>query len=350
MQKQYHSYNEVIEALRQAPKGQARAEIIADENNRSLVLSSGANVTLFSGVLREGGSMRERFGNVYVGLLERLNARTGEREGVGGLGGLSERTDIGEFSRLDLEQRLELMPFKDDIALDEFNYPYITRDMDIIRKNNVLRETAEEMGNLGIYDFKPDAEKLRLVEMPGVKDDNYLVNIWNGGGNVWAITPFSHYMKADESLLDQLHQNSLKNTHEEHSEAKSYLKIPLFEALPRWGKHSGNKTSADSRDMAYDYRYPHEWLVSWKIASDMLNHNDSEMVRLMEEVQSSVAHRVSFQNAVMQMGQDLVWVAKVLGLQPGTVEKMENAAENIFLQKQNMLSAQLRNENAISGI
>lgn len=342
---QYHSYEEILAVLRQTPKGAARAEILNVEANRKLVLNSGANVTLFCGQPAAGKSMEEKLQNVYVGLLERQNAKSGKPEGFGGLGGLSERTNKDEFFALSLPQQEELIGLKDDVVLDEFNCPVLTDDIDIIRKNNVMRETYEEMGNLGIYDFVPDADKLEVVDMPGVKDDNYILNVWNGGGQVWAVTPFCHILHTDEELLNRLSEQSLLNRHEANSEARRFHKMPLFEALPRWGGNLGGEKSEDGRDMTYDYRYPHEWLVSWRIASDCLEHDAQQMKALAAEIQSSVRHRLDFENALRRMGQTADWADNVLKLPSGTVAQMQEAAGQIRNLQQNRDKT-----NAVSGI
>ena len=42
----YATTQQLLEALRQAPKGKSRAEILSLEENRRLIYNSGANVTL----------------------------------------------------------------------------------------------------------------------------------------------------------------------------------------------------------------------------------------------------------------------------------------------------------------
>ena len=201
------------------------------------------------------------------------------------------------------------------------------------------------MGNLGIYDFVPDADKLELVEMPGVRDDNYILNVWNGGGQVWAVTPFCHILRTGEELLNRLAEQSRLNKHEADSEVRRFHKMPLFEALPRWGGSLGGEKSEDGRDMTYDYRYPHEWLVSWRIASDCLKHDAQSMKTLAADVQSSVHHRLDFENALQCMGQTTGWADGVLKLPSGTVARMQETAGQIWNLQQNRDKT-----NAVSGI
>ena len=89
----YQTRKEVLEALGKAPKGAEREKILSVKENRDLLLSSGANVTLYAGEVIDADSMEKMLENVYVGLIQRLNAKTGKPDGVGALGGLSERTD-----------------------------------------------------------------------------------------------------------------------------------------------------------------------------------------------------------------------------------------------------------------
>lgn len=109
--------------------------------------------------------------------------------------------------------------------------------------------------------------------------------------------------------------------------------MTLFDALPRYGKRSGEVLSADGRDMTYDYRYPHEWLVSWKIAAEALNGEPKALLLLAAEVQKTSEHQVSFAAAAKDMGQDLDFVAKALELPADTVRKMEGNFQTGHRQK-----------------
>ena len=319
----YRSKAELMEALRNAPKGPQRAEILSVEENRRLIYNSGANVTLYAGSMQDGKNFQEKLGNIYLGLIERKNAKTGRREGVGALGGLSERISDEEFNQLDIAKQEQLIGLKDDVIKGEDNLPYHTSDINIISRNTVKRESFEELGNLGIYDNPIDTSLMQPLDMSAVRDDNYAINIWNGYGPVWAVTPYCYRLEVSENLLSKLHSQSLENQHEQNSEAQSYLKLPLFEALPRFGKQDGAVLSEDGRDMEYDYRYPHEWLVSWKIAADVLHGDTKSMLNLATEVQASANHQISFAKAARAMGQNLDFVAQTLELPPETVRQME---------------------------
>ena len=329
----YRSKAELMEALRNTPKGPQRAEILSAEENRRLIYNSGANVTLYAGQIQEGKTFQEKLGNIYLGLIERKNAKTGRREGVGALGGLSERISDEEFNQLDITEQAELIGLKDDVIKGEDNLPYHTTDINIISRNTVKRESFEELGNLGIYDNPIDTSLMQPLDMSAVRDDNYAINIWNGYGQVWAVTPYCYRLEVSENLLSKLHSQSLENQHEPNSEAQSYLKMPLFEALPRFGKQDGAVLSEDGRDMEYDYRYPHEWLVSWKIAADVLHGDTKAMLNLASEVQASANHQISFAKAAHAMGQNLDFVALVLELNPDTVRQMEGNFQLTHQQK-----------------
>jgi len=320
---QYTTRSQLLEALRQAPKGRARAEILQLKQNRDLIFNSGANVTLIAGKLTEGKSYKEKFSNIHLGLIARLNGKTGIPDGIGATGGLSERIDKEEFDKLNLAQQEILIGIKDDVIRGEDNLPTHIVDNDKICRNTVRRECFEELGNLGIYDYIPDTNAMQLTDMREVRDDNYAINIWNGNGQVWAVTPYCYRLNVDESTLDRLQTAAQNNLHEEHSEAKAYLKMPLFEALSHYGKLGGMYQTSDGRDMEYDFRYPHEWLNIWKIAADVLQSNPADMQKLATEVQESVMHRLSFAKAAKEMGQDLNFVAKVLNVSSQTIRRME---------------------------
>lgn len=329
----YRSRAELMEALRNTPKGEKRAEILSAEENRRLIYNSGANVTLYAGQIQDGKNFQEKLGNIYLGLIERKNAKTGRREGIGALGGLSERISDEEFNQLDVAQQAELIGLKDDVIKGEDNLPYHTSDINIISRNTVKRESFEELGNLGIYDNPIDVAAMKPLDMSAVRDDNYAINIWNGFGQVWAVTPYCYRLEVSDNLLSKLHSQSLENLQELNSEAQSYLKMPLFETLPRFGKQDGAVLSEDGRDMEYDYRYPHEWLVSWKIAADILHNDPKSMLNLATEVQTSANHQISFSKAAKAMGQNLDFVAQALELPPETVRQMEGNFQLTHQQK-----------------
>ena len=60
----YRSRAELMEALRNTPKGEKRAEILSAEENRRLIYNSGANVTLYAGQIQDGKNFQEKLGNI----------------------------------------------------------------------------------------------------------------------------------------------------------------------------------------------------------------------------------------------------------------------------------------------
>jgi hypothetical protein len=143
------------------------------------VLNSGANVTFYTGQVKGGmASVLESLENVYIGLNQRKNRR-GELDGLGAFGGLAERTKREEFEAMGKSERMALVKTKDDVEIVD-GEPVLLTDMDKIRVNNVLRELREELLDLGITHISINPAELVLIPMPHVKDDNYIINKWNG--------------------------------------------------------------------------------------------------------------------------------------------------------------------------
>ncbi len=319
----FNSRQEVLQALRNAPKGQERLNILNQKHNRDFIKNSGANVTLVSGKISSGKTIKEQLRNLNLGLIARLNAKTGTPDGIGAMGGLAERTPEEEFYHLNQDERRQLVGLRDDVILQN-DSPVLINDINLIRINNVLRETREELENLGITDFKLPAEKIKLINMPDIRDDNYAANIWNGKGNVWAITPYCHVLQCSAETLQTLAQRSQDiKQHQEHSEAAEFKIVPLFTALKSYGNHSGKNRLEDGRNAQTDYRYPHEWLAAWFIASAALNHDDNAVLCLMTELQQETPWNISFNAAAQKMGKDLAFIADVLKIDPQIVQKME---------------------------
>lgn len=319
----YNSRTSLLKALANTEKGEKRSQILNIEQNRELIKSSGANVTLYSGEPTVANSVIKELDNIYIGVINRLNAKTGKPDGIGALGGLSERTNEQEFAMLTSAQKRALVGKKDDIIIKN-DEPVLTHDINIIAQNNVLRETKEELGNLGIYDFNLNAQDMQLIEMDNVKDDNFAINLWNGKGDVWCITPYCHIMKTSENTLDLLSNRSEDiHKHEQNSEAAKFCKMKLTKALTSFGNMSGENKLEDGRNANSDYRYPHEWLTSWALASKLLNHDEEKLLKLYQELQVQTPWKISFKKASGKMGKDLNFVADVLKISPKTVEKME---------------------------
>ena len=211
--------NEALLKIALTSKGIKRATLLEDETIRNAVLSSGANVTIYEGDISAGKSIKEMLSNVYIGLIQRKN-RHGNFDGLGALGGLAERTNIDDFSNMTSSERRKLVGYKDDVILVD-NIPTLVFDMDIIRKNNVMREMSEELGDLGITNITINPQNIVLIEMPKVKDDNYMINIWDGDGECFAITPYCHIYKDDTHIIDKIIE---KSDEQEHGEVAEYKK------------------------------------------------------------------------------------------------------------------------------
>ena len=331
-------YTNALSRIGSLPKGEERKKLLQDDAFRSLLLSSGANVTLYSGEVmnaeNKSASLEQALSGVYVGLIQRRN-RFGKLDGLGALGGLAERTSDEEFNALDEAERLKLVEQKDDVILQS-GRPVLTKNIDVIRQKNVLREMREELDDLGIQGIAIDPSKLELVPMPKVKDDNFLINIWGGTGPCFAITPYCHLYKDSEGLMDKIIANTKEK---EGGEATSYQKIPLFNALGAYGnKGSQDCQLEDGRSAVKDYRYPHEYLAVWALAAKLLNYDPQKMVALSEEVQSSVNHRISFVKLAETTGQTLSDLAHVLKLDSETLEQMEKTTWNCFNKKGNTIA------------
>ena len=320
--------DEILAQIASLPKGEKRKELLEHDEIRNFVLSSGANVTIYEGDVVEGKSVKDMLKNVYIGLIQRKN-RKGHFDGLGALGGLAERTDEEYFNQLTENERLSLIGQKDDIVLKD-GKPILTTDINVIRKNNVLREMREELENLNIFDLTIDSSKLELIPMDKVKDDNYMINIWDGNGECFAITPYCHIYKDECGLIDLINKNAKEQV---GGEASEYRKVPLFNALSSYGNVNGKHSLEDGRDATKDYRYPHEYLASWALASKLLDHDNEKMIELAKEVQHSSNHLISFRKIAEATKQSMSDVAKTLYISEETLIDMENSCADVFSKK-----------------
>ena len=212
---------EVLETLSKAT-AEERSQILSNDKYRNLVASVGSNVTIHDGknalvIVRDDGDL-------------------------GTLGGLSERTNPIEFYKMSREEKLKLLDEKDDVIMQN-DEPVITKDLDVISKNNLRREVREELGNVGVYNLSLPIENAIKVGKVNLKDDDYIINRWNGKGIAYAINPQCYALKVDEELLDYIVNESQKGVREENSELLAIQKRPISELLKEKDK----------------YHYPHEW-------------------------------------------------------------------------------------------
>ena len=317
---------DALSLIASTPKGEKRAKLLQDDKFRSTVLSSGANVTIYTGeVVPNAESAIQALKDIYIGLIQRKN-RHGNFDGLGALGGLAERTNKEKFDSLTEQEKMELVSVKDDVILVG-NTPSLIFDIDIIRKNNVLREMSEELDNLGISNVRINPDELELISMPKVKDDNYMINIWDGVGECYAISPYCHIYKDNYGIIDSISQNAKEQI---GGEASEYKKLPLIDALGAYGNNSEEHCLEDGRNATKDYRYPHEYLAAWALASKLLEHNDEKMVQLAMSVQKKNKHPISFAKIASATSQTMSDMAAVLHIKPETLQKMEECANNVY--------------------
>ncbi len=309
-----------LNRIANTPKGEERAELLKNDRVRSNVLNSGANVTIYTGEVKEGKTISDMLADVYVGRILRKN-RKGNSDGLGALGGLAERTSEDFFASLDEKQRKMLVGQKDDVVEVDGKI-VLTNDIDVIRKNNVLRELREELEDLGIKGVNIDKEKLELIPMPKVKDDNFMINIWDGKGECFAVNPYCHVYKNNDGLLERLSSGA----HEKDGgEARTFMKISLIDALTAYGNKGVEGLSLeDGRHAVKDHRYPHEYLTLWALASKLLDYDSEKMIALSKEVREKSDHPISFSMIAKATGQSLDDLAGVLRLPVDTVKKMNS--------------------------
>ncbi len=319
---EYQTKEDLLEVLRQTPQGTERQKILYRGHNRKLVENSGANVTFYCGKMREGLTVKEKLSSIFLFLIARLNPKTGKNDGIGALGGLAERTNKSQFEQMTEQQKQNLLGLKDDVILQN-NHLVLTTDINIIRQNNVKRELREEFKNIGLSSDLIDFEQLKLVDMPGICDDNYLINIWNGEGDVFAVTPYCHILQLDEKILDSLVKSSQKTVQQKNSEVARFFKIPLFDALKCYGNYGDKVQLEDGRSAIEDYRYPHEWLISWILAAHLLENKAADLLTLMSEVRQETSYNIDFQKAAEKMRQDLKYVAELLKIDEKSMLKIQ---------------------------
>ena len=324
-----YTKEELLEQIAHTPKGAMREAILNNPQIRNTLLNSGANVTLYSGeIVNNAPSIKKSLENVFVGLIQRKNKK-GNFDGLGALGGLAERTSSEYFNNLNPEEQFSLVGIKDDIILTD-NIPTITTDINIIRQNNVLREMKEELQDIGILDITINPKDMELIPMPNVKDDNYIINIWDGTGECYAITPYCHILKDTNKIIDSIIE---KSQEQDNGEVADYKKIKLFDALQAYGNIGKEHKLENGRDAQKDYRYPHEYIVTWALASKLMNGDENKMVQLAKEVQMHSSHPISFEKLARDTKQNLEDLAKTLGITEQTLTSMENICKQTYTNK-----------------
>lgn len=319
-----------------SPSG--RAEILYKNGNRNLAVSYGANVTFYYGKLAQGNSFANRLANVFLTLIKRTNPSKGP-DGLGALGG---RTDLSRHSldyvnHLPLAEQITEVAASDNLSWTEVgSIAELTEPLHITKKT-VMREMREELQELGI-DFKSfgfDPRKLNHLNLP-IKDDNYILARWNGdakkGQTVTAVDPFCYSYQLLGDLITKLPRNIEKS---QAGEVGDFATLNLFEALQRFGKPGETDKSEDGRDLDHDYRYPHEYLITWKIASELIRnspHKAAKMVNLAQEVQQAIyakgnGYKIDFKKLAEIMKVSLDDIDQALSLPAGTIAVMQEAID-----------------------
>lgn len=376
------SYEEASNLLRNK-KPEERKRLLENEDIRNAVLSTGASVILYK---VDGEEPKDDLSNVYIGVVERKSKQN--PDGLGNFGGLAERTSEDELlekiekllkekkgnpiSEEDARQIVlaELFDKKDDIIKIGDRYE-ITSDIEIIRENNVLREMKEELEDLGIEGIKleklftknddgeitntstlkiPDKENpkepieikasdLKYIKMKDVRDDNYITNIWNGDKSqkVYAINPCCHTCQDIYGLLEVLEKN--KEEAKKDGEMAGFKKMDLITALTSYGNEAleGEFALRDGSDpkrsALRDYRYPHEYLGLWALASNLLNHDSEKLEQLAIRVQNAADHPISLKKIADAIGQSDEELAKTLGITVKEFDKIEKALTQTYSNK-----------------
>ena len=330
--------DEILKKIAITPKGEMRACLLRDENIRNLVLSSGANVTIYKGEVKKNAKdVIDEISEIYVGLILRKN-KNRKYDGLGALGGLAERTSKKEFDRMTNEERKEYIGKKDDVIIKDGEV-VLVNDIDVIRKNNVFREMSEELEDLGITDIRIDKDKLELINMPNIKDDNYMINIWDGKGECFAITPYCHIYKDDDEIIDNI---VMKGKEKKGGEVACFIKMPLIEALKGFGnKKNAEHLLEDGRDAKKDYRYPHEYLALWGLVSKLLK-DDDKVVELGLHLQENTNHLISFREIIKHTKQSMEDVAKGINIDIEKLIILEDGMKKIFYKNNDALLDKLK--------
>lgn len=324
-----YNRTELLEQIAQTPKGAERKAMLNNPQIRNALLSSGANVTIYSGeIIDNTPTIKQSLENIYIGLIQRKNKK-GNFDGLGALGGLAERTSLNYFNSLSQDEQRLLVGIKDDIILED-NIPTITTDINIIRQNNVLREMHEELQDIGISDITINPNDMELIPMPNVKDDNYIINIWDGTGECYAITPYCHTLKDTTGIIDSITEKSQEQA---NGEVADYKKIKLFDALQAYGNIGKEHKLENGRDAKKDYRYPHEYLVTWALASKLLDGDENKMIQLAKEVQAHSTHLISFEKLAKDTQQNMEDIAQTLGISEQTLTSMEAICKKTYTNK-----------------
>lgn len=279
-----------------------RAEVLAVPGNRSLVESFGTNLLLLSG-------KDTPLDKLQVGLIYRNHPQTNTPDGIGPLGGIAEIIAWEDFVSLSPNEQNNLIGLKDNVIAGKDGNAVFLTDKNLIRINNIAREVKEELTDIGIIPPSLDFAKMELADLPGIKDDSYIINVWNGqkpAADVFAINPQGAKLYIEEALLDDLVKQA--KPPKNHGEVRDFLKMPFTEALRRYGKTGGDFQDKDGFDLTYNFRYPHEYLVLWQEAAKRLNFNQDAIKSLIQEINPD------FNLLAEKLAKPLSFIEEIIGL------------------------------------
>jgi hypothetical protein len=394
-------------ALAALPKGPQRAALLQDDRVRNLILNSGAFVILSAGAVDgDGQTLKDKLAPVRIIQTHRLRTLkdTGDvvLDGRGTFGGLSERSRASENLAakiaMPLQKLLEktvdefidevvrpklmaLVKQRDDLTVDGQGRVIPVSSRDEIGRTTVAREMMEEAVDELDIDIMRLARELGIIRqsvrtifnesslapvpLQSVRDDNFVINMWNGdlANPAYAVTPLGYLRSIAKETFGEIAaqgKNKLAANGATFRTSRGELKglemlgiedVPLFEALKQWGHRDAN----GKRDLARDYRYPHEWLSVWYDAQQMLapsaapEEKAAVMIGLAGEAQASVIaeaqstgvtpHNIDLAGALAQMNggsirqpEDLNKFDADLGLPAGTLIGMHRVAEKMVVE------------------
>lgn len=220
----------------------------------------------------------------------------------------------------------------DDVVADAATHIAYTNDPAIILDKNIRREAREELGNRAYRLMKPtiDAHGFEIV-MSGLVDDRYVCTpAWwadafeKQGLFAYPCSATTTMLKVDGTTFDTLIALT-ENAQSGDGEVTGLSALPLSDALTRL---SCNNIAGPGYRADFHYRYLHEGLVPWRMASDALGGDPSLLVALTKKIAARYApeNRLDFARVATQLGMTLDDFDRQFNVQRGTFAKMQKAA------------------------
>ena len=188
----------------------------------------------------------------------------------------------------------------------------------------------EEARDAGITLPQIDISNAVEVNYGNIRDDNFIINIWDGTGIAYAVTPKTFLLELPEETIDSFINTSggISN-----GEIEKPLKMPLLDVLGRFGRCGGKYQSEDKRDMSNDFRYPHSHLAPWKLASMLLNKNPRKMIELSKQIAARIPHQFSFELIASKMEVPLDNIDMAMGLHSGATKIIQSHMDRVYNKK-----------------